>query len=175
MRRILQIAYGVLFLTGFAGGYFAGEMAKHVLYDFYLLAGYAALGTLLGSFVTPFFLELTYHHNRWIKYIKEIGSHFLLNISVIGANGLFLFLWINQMGSQSCTPVTKDVMAFTNQESKKKYTTEKNALVWIEWNGKPTPIYFEDPLTKVPKQLHVCIKKGVLGIDVIIKKTIVYQ
>jgi len=175
MRSLLQNLIAILFLTGLFTGFLGvGSLKYDLLIDPSLLYGYAGISSLLGSFFTPFIIRYT-HKEGFLGYLVDIPSHFLLNISAFGANGLFAFLLLNSWNTTVCEKADYAVLDWKNTTQKMKYSAEYEAWVLVESStGNSLLLRFEDHLPSQPKSVNLCIAKGNFGLQFIKQRTIQY-
>lgn len=173
MEKFKTIASGIyvlLFFAGFAGGYASPEMMDNVLAERERLIAGAGLFAFAASFFTPFFIVRSIHQGGLPGYLKNAGVHFLLNISVFGANGLFCFLLYNASAEAVCKPQTYAVLEHHNIEEKRRHITLRYSLVATEIEGVAHTIRFDSTIETKPGRIELCIDRGRLGFDVIRSK-----
>lgn len=163
--------YVILFFAGFWSGYSSGEIVQGLLVEPAELYYRAGLFAAACSLFTPLLVGWLSGGSGVAGYLKNAGLQFLLNISVFGANGLFVVLLLNDDG-RTCELSRHAVERFENITDRRKHTVSRYALVYT--GGLPYPIRFAGEPRPAPR-MDVCIAPGRFGISIIRSKELVYD
>lgn len=175
MRNGLQTLLGILFLAGFASGFLGVASLKYdLVINIAQLYAPTFLIILLGSCFTPLIIRYSTRTGVW-GYLQDIFNHFLLNISIIGANGLFLFLFFNAYQVENCQKTDYTVIDWKNTVHKMKYSDDYEAWVLLRSAQNDTLLLqFDSHLPKAPQSIKICLAKGNFGLWLIRDREIMY-